>query len=57
VSESDDGNSTYMNEVPVQSCVNKADDDFRDAIPVFVNVDIGLTWRLSHMSRDPLLHC
>jgi hypothetical protein len=46
-----------MNEVPVQSCINKADDDLRDAIPVFVNVDIGLTWGLSHVSRNPLYDC
>lgn len=46
-----------MNEVPVEACVNETDEDLGDAIPVFVDLDISLTWRLSHVSRDPLRDC
>lgn len=46
--------STYVYEVPVEKCVNEADDDLRNPVPIFVDLDIGLTWGLGHVSRNPL---
>jgi hypothetical protein len=41
-------------EVPVKACIDKADNDLRNAVPIFIDLDISLTWRLGHMSRNPL---
>lgn len=46
-----------MDKVPVEACINETDEDLGDTIPVFVDFDISLTWRLSHVSRNPLRDC
>ena len=43
-----------MYEVPVKERVDEADDDLGNPVPIFVDLDIGLTRRLGHVSRNPL---
>ena len=46
--------SAYVYEVPVKECVDEADDDLGHSVPILVDLDIGLTRRLGHVSRNPL---
>jgi hypothetical protein len=41
-------------EVPVEECVDEADDDLGNSVPIFIDLDIGLTRGLGHVSRNPL---
>lgn len=43
-----------MDEVPVEACIDKADDDLRDTIPVLIDVDVDLTWWFGHVRWNPL---
>jgi hypothetical protein len=43
-----------LDDIPVEACIDKANNDFRDAVPIFVDLDISLTWGLGHVSRNPL---
>lgn len=46
-----------VNEIPIETCVDETNENFGNTIPVFVDLDISLTWRLSHVSRNPLRVC
>ena len=41
-------------ELPIEACVDKADEDFRHAIPILIDYHVGLTRRFGHVSRNPL---